>query len=149
MFVLPHIELMQVVWVRIWLATFHDSVSKSFSVFTWFLLTDRWHIAQTYGRDIIGLWLFKMFYLSVYYISIMVCSHLPLFGQILQAISSHLNKNLLKVHMNSAHWPTESSLVWKWLLCETFFMHRYTAIDNWPFFPANNYRVWLFLHTGH
>ncbi len=35
--------------------------------------------------------------------------------------------------MNSAHWPTESCLVWKWLLCELNFI---TIIDNrqWTFF---------------
>lgn len=34
------------------------------------------------------------------------------------------------------HWPTESCLVWKWLVCELHLMHCYT-IDSRPSFLLN------------
>jgi len=42
--------------------------------------------------------------------------------------------------INLPHWQTESSLVWKWLLCELCFMCRYTT-DNrqWPSFALQNF----------
>jgi len=40
---------------------------------------------------------------------------------------------------SSLHWPTESCLVWKGLLCELYFMHHYT-IDSGPCFAKRDFR---------
>ncbi len=44
---------------------------------------------------------------------------------------------------NSPSWPTKNCLVWKWLLCEEFYIYWYT-IENrqWIFFARNMLLMW-------